>query len=145
VTSKNKCHENTTNPPSKHSLSSILDSLVRQDGNSGLDNIPQANDEPVFKEPWEAEVFAMALLLHERGLFTWQQWADQLSSCIKDAQQNGDPDDGSTYYQHWLNALENIVVERHIGDRSQLAELYNDWNQAALSTPHGQAIELPDR
>jgi hypothetical protein len=28
-------------------------------------------EEPVFREPWEAQAFSMAVALHERGLFTW--------------------------------------------------------------------------
>ena len=33
--------------------------------------IPRDDDgEPVFREPWEAQAFAMTLALHERGLFT---------------------------------------------------------------------------
>jgi hypothetical protein len=30
---------------------------------------------PVFSAPWEAQAFAMVLALHERGLFTWPEWA----------------------------------------------------------------------
>ena len=35
----------------------------------------QPHDEggPVFREPWEAQAFAMTLSLHERGLFTWPE------------------------------------------------------------------------
>ena len=32
-------------------------------------------DGPVFREPWEAQAFAMTLVLHERGVFTWKEWA----------------------------------------------------------------------
>ena len=34
-------------------------------------SIPRDADGPVFREPWEAQAFAMTLALHERGLFTW--------------------------------------------------------------------------
>jgi nitrile hydratase accessory protein len=64
---------------------------------------------PVFKEPWEAKAFAMTLALHERGLFTWPQWAEALSRQISSAQAAGDADLGDTYYQHWLAALESLV------------------------------------
>lgn len=109
---------------------------------NNLGSVPVRDNEPVFQEPWEAEVFAMTLLLHEQGLFSWQQWADQLSSSIKQAQLCGDPDDGSTYYQHWLTALEDLIVKCKIGDRAQLESLFKAWDSAARSTPHGQAIEL---
>ena len=38
-------------------------------------SIPRDADGPVFREPWEAQAFAMTLALHERGLFTWKEWA----------------------------------------------------------------------
>lgn len=31
---------------------------------------PEADGEPVFREPWEAHAFAMAVRLQEQGLFT---------------------------------------------------------------------------
>ena len=64
---------------------------------------------PVFNEPWEARAFAMTLALHERGVFTWPQWAEALSRQIAEARAAGDADLGDTYYQHWLRALESLV------------------------------------
>ena len=52
----------------------------------------------------------MALALHERGVFTWTEWAATLGEEIKRAQAAGDPDRGDTYYRHWLAALERIVA-----------------------------------
>jgi len=69
-------------------------------------------DEPPFQEPWEAHAFAMTVKLHEAGHFTWNEWAAALSDEIASAQHAGDPDLGTTYYQHWLRALERIVVAK---------------------------------
>jgi nitrile hydratase accessory protein len=74
-----------------------------------LPGIPMDGGTPVFQEPWEAKAFAMTLALHERGLFTWPQWAEALSQQIALAQKAGDADLGDTYYQHWLLALESLV------------------------------------
>ena len=49
-----------------------------------LPGIPQDADGPVFREPWEAQAFAMALALHARGLFTWNEWAAALASEVSD-------------------------------------------------------------
>jgi len=68
----------------------------------------------VFREPWEAQAFAMALALHERGLFTWPEWAATLGEEIKRAQAAGDPDTGETYYRHWLNTLERLVASKGV-------------------------------
>ena len=73
--------------------------------------MPQDADSPVFNEPWEARAFAMVLALHERGMFTWPQWAAALSREIDRAHASGDADLGDTYYQHWLLALESLVKD----------------------------------
>ena len=70
------------------------------------------DDEPVFREPWEAQAFALAVALHQQGLFTWPEWAATLADEIKRAQATGDPDTGETYYRHWLAALERLVAEK---------------------------------
>lgn len=102
-----------------------------------------ANDTgPVFAEPWQAQAFAMALMLHERGVFTWTEWAAALSAEIKSAQAAGDPDLGDTYYQHWLKALERLVVEKGVATSTALADTVHAWQDAARATPHGQPIVL---
>ena len=108
-----------------------------------LPDVPRADARPVFAEPWEAQVFAMALLLHERGAFTWPQWAECLSRSIHQAQGEGDSDLGDTYYLHWLDALETIVVEQGIATRELLTSVGDAWSDAARHTPHGQPI-MPD-
>ena len=110
-----------------------------------LPGIPRDAEGPVFREPWEAQAFAMALALHQRGLFTWSEWAATLGDEIKRAQAAGDPDTGETYYHHWLAALERLVAEKGIAGREHLARYRDAWERAAERTPHGQAIELtPD-
>jgi nitrile hydratase accessory protein len=104
--------------------------------------IPCDAEGPVFREPWEAQAFAMALALHARGLFTWPEWAATLGAEIKRAQAAGDPDTGETYYRHWLNALERLVAEKGIADEATVARYQHAWDHAALRTPHGAPIEL---
>ncbi|TAJ38026.1 MAG: nitrile hydratase accessory protein [Reyranella sp.] len=112
---------------------------------AAVPGLPCNVEGPVFREPWEAQAFAMALALHARGLFTWPEWAATLSSEIKRAQEAGDPDTGETYYRHWLKALERLVAEKGIADEKTLARYYNAWDHAADRTPHGAPIELrPD-
>jgi nitrile hydratase accessory protein len=85
--------------------------------------IPKDEGGPVFKAPWEAQVFALVVELHRRGAFTWPQWAAALSAAIAKAQAAGDPDLGDTYYLHWVAALESIALERGLADAPALAAL----------------------
>lgn len=117
----------------------------RDSSSDPLDNIqsiPKDDNGPVFAEPWQAEVFAMTLTLHERGIFSWKEWATYLSEAIAEAQAAGDPDLGDTYYNHWLAALENLVQHKNIASGEDLSQLYNAWDSAARNTPHGEPIEL---
>jgi nitrile hydratase accessory protein len=110
-----------------------------------LPGIPRDADGPVFREPWEAQAFAMAVALQQRGLFTWSEWAETLGQEIRRAQAAGDPDTGETYYHHWLAALERIVAEKGVASRENLGRYRDAWERAAERTPHGKAIELtPD-
>ncbi len=104
--------------------------------------IPCNAEGPVFREPWEAQAFAMTLALHKSGLFTWPEWAATLGAEIKRAQAAGDPDTGETYYRHWLNALERLVAEKGVADAAALARYHHAWEHAAGRTPHGAPIEL---
>jgi nitrile hydratase accessory protein len=105
-------------------------------------SIPRNAEGPVFREPWEAQAFALALSLNERGLFTWTEWAATLGDEIKKAQAAGDPDTGETYYRHWLNTLERIVAEKGVADAKQLVRTRHAWEHACKRTPHGTPIEL---
>ena len=102
------------------------------------------NDAPVFSHPWQAQAFAIVLSLHQRGLFSWGEWAQALALQIKLAQAQGDGDAGDTYYAHWLAALEALVAAKHAASAHELQRSRQAWAQAALRTPHGQAIELRD-
>ncbi|MDO8878648.1 MAG: nitrile hydratase accessory protein [Pseudolabrys sp.] len=104
--------------------------------------IPTDDDGPVFREPWEAQAFAMTLSLYDRGLFTWAEWAAALAAEIKRAQAAGDPDTGETYYNHWLAALEKIVADKGVATHDTLHRYRDAWDHACDRTPHGQPIEL---
>jgi nitrile hydratase accessory protein len=105
-------------------------------------SIPRDAEGPVFREPWEAQAFAMALALHQRGVFTWPEWAATLADEIKRAQAAGDPDTGETYYRHWLNALERMVAAKGVAASETLQRYRDAWDHAADRTPHGAPIEL---
>ena len=66
----------------------------------GLPRLPHDADGAVFKAPWEAQAFAMTLALHERGAFSWTEWAETLAAVIAEVRQRGEADSGERYYRH---------------------------------------------
>ena len=119
-----------------------IDPAAAKRATQAVPSIPCDAEGPVFREPWEAQAFAMALLLHERGHFAWPEWAGTLGAEIRRAQAAGDPDTGKTYYRHRLAALERLVSEKGLADKQTLKRYYHAWDHAADRTPHGQPIEL---
>ncbi len=109
---------------------------------ASVGTVPCNADGPVFREPWEAEAFAIAVVLHERGLFGWEEWAALLGEEIRAAQRAGDPDTGGSYYHHWLATLERMVARKGIADRAALKRYHDAWGRAAVRTPHGAPIKL---
>jgi nitrile hydratase accessory protein len=119
-----------------------LDTQAAANAAAAVPGIPRDAGGPVFREPWEAQAFAMALALHARGLFSWSEWAASLADEIKRAQTRGDPDTGDTYYQHWLANLEKLVAAKGVATPDALHRYRDAWDHAADRTPHGQPIEL---
>ena len=110
-----------------------------------LPTIPRDDEGPVFRAPWEAQAFAMAVMLHERGHFTWKEWAGRLADEIAAAAGRGETDDGKRYYHYWLAALEKLVADKRIVLADELQARRDAWEEAARNTPHGQPIVLPGR
>lgn len=85
-----------------------------------IESIPRDSEGPVFREPWEAQAFALVVQLHQHKLFTWNEWADALSTEIRAVRDRGQADSGADYYRHWLAALEQLLAAKNVADASQL-------------------------
>ncbi|MEM9278306.1 MAG: nitrile hydratase accessory protein [Pseudomonadota bacterium] len=104
-----------------------------------LDKIPGIalhENRPVFSEPWEAQAFALVVGLHEKGAFSWPEWADVLGQTISADKEN------TSYYHLWLRALETIVSQKSLITDEEVNTRKSEWQAALLATPHGQPIEL---
>lgn len=118
------------------------DSNVTAERLAGLPRIPRDESGPVFAEPWQAQAFALAVRLSEQGYFTWKEWADGLAAELKAAEDRGEPDDGSRYYDHWLAVLERLVTSKGLTDRVALTQRKEAWADAYRHTPHGKPVVL---
>lgn len=107
-----------------------------------LPGIPRDSEGPVFAAPWQAQAFAMTVRMHERGCFSWTEWAMTLAEEIKRAQAAGDPDCGDTYWNHWLAALEQLTTAKGVVGPAELEGRREAWRRAAEAAPHGEPITL---
>jgi nitrile hydratase accessory protein len=109
-----------------------------------MPGLPRDAEGPVFQQPWQAHAFAMTLTLHQRGVFTWVEWANALSREISFTAHLDEPNHGEIYYVHWLKALETLVAAKGVASHQELGHLQEAWGRAAERTPHGAPIVLTD-
>lgn len=107
-----------------------------------LPELPGSDGCPVFNAPWEAQAFAMAIALHERGAFAWKEFAQALADVIGELRLRGEADTGEHYYRHWLTALERIAAGKGLVTDALLQTRREQWAEAARETAHGRPIEL---
>lgn len=110
---------------------------------AALPALPRDQAGPVFAAPWEAQVFAMTLRLHEAGCFTWPEWVELFSAELAAAAPGATTMPGD-YYQRWLATLEKMVAEKGLLAPVELTRRKAAWARAAERTPHGEPIVLGD-
>lgn len=115
---------------------------MRKADDTGLAPRPPAPGAPVFDEPWQAQVLALAYGLIDRGVFSARQWSEMLGTVLQEAETSGAPDTQETYYQSALKALEQLMRRGDALARDELDERMEEWRQAYLKTPHGKPVEL---
>lgn len=91
-----------------------------------------------FDEAWQAQAYALAHALSERGLFTWTEWTETFGAELR----KHSDDDGTHYYDAYLCTLEAIVVAKGAANIEELGLLKDAWEKAYESTPHGKPVEL---
>ena len=81
--------------------------------------LPRKNGELVFEEPWQGRVFGMAVALHERGLFGWEEFRQTLIAQIAAAEARPAP---FVYYEIWLHTFEDLLARKHLVTATELDE-----------------------
>jgi nitrile hydratase accessory protein len=92
------------------------------DNLANLPLLPRDDRGPVFDEPWQAQAFAVVVQLIESGKLAQKEWADRLGIVFREAEERGEFNTGELYYQHWLTALERLLVEKNLTGWDELAE-----------------------
>jgi nitrile hydratase subunit beta len=84
-------------------------------GMHGLGPIRPEPDEPVFHEDWERRMFGLMVATFGGGQFN----VDEFRHAIE----RMDPAHylESSYYEHWLSAVETLLVEKGVLTKDELA------------------------
>ncbi|MEX0285347.1 MAG: nitrile hydratase accessory protein [Paracoccaceae bacterium] len=98
--------------------------------------------EPVFAEPWHAQVFALTVHLNETGMFAWPDWADRFGATLKRHGLAKDLNGGADYFAAWLETLETFLSEVGSTAPEDVTSLRDAWEEAYLTTPHGAPVKL---
>tara|TARA_B100000780_G_scaffold127031_1_gene89039 strand:- start:59 stop:379 length:321 start_codon:yes stop_codon:yes gene_type:complete len=99
-------------------------------------------NEPVFEAPWHAQLFALTVHLNEVGCFAWPDWADRFSVTLKRKGVDKDLNGGDDYFRAWLETLEAYLSETGDALPQDVAQMRDAWEQAYLSTAHGDPVAL---
>jgi nitrile hydratase accessory protein len=82
---------------------------------------PMQNGELVFEAPWQGRAFGIARGMAERGVYAWDDFRDRLIAQISAFDREaatiaraGGATPEFHYYDHFLRALETLLVERRI-------------------------------
>ncbi|EEE38164.1 hypothetical protein RKLH11_2005 [Rhodobacteraceae bacterium KLH11] len=108
------------------------------------DCIAHMAPEPVFAEPWHAQIFAVTVALNEAGRFDWPDWAARFSATLKRNGLDHALDGGDDYFHAWLETLEALLAEQGTALPDDVRGLHQAWEEAYLTTPHGQPVHLRD-
>ena len=98
--------------------------------------------EPAFEAPWHAQLFAITVHLNETGQFSWPDWAARFGTTLKRHGLEKELNGGDDYFLAWLETLESLLAEKGQAAPDALEALRAAWEEAYLTTPHGQPVTL---
>ena len=87
----------------------------------GLAALPRKNGELVFEAPWEGRAFGMAVVMHEKGAYPWEEFRDRLVEQIGEGSQH--------YYDGWLSAFESLLLARGLVTFDELQSRAKEFKQ----------------
>lgn len=109
-----------------------------------MDDLSAGAPEPVFGEPWHAQLFALTVKLNEDGHFSWPDWAARFAATLKAHGVQKELDGGDDYFTAWLETLEGMLADSGQAGRDEADLMKAAWEQAYLTTPHGAPVHLHD-
>jgi nitrile hydratase accessory protein len=104
---------------------------------TGSAALPRKNGELVFQSPWESKTFGMAIALHEKGFYEWDEFREALIAEIKRWESRSTAKDRKwNYYERWLSSLEEVLVKKGIVSRKELDRRAREFEKGLRNHRH---------
>ena len=100
---------------------------------------PMANGELVFEMPWQGRIFGMATSLAEQGVYAWDDFRQRLIDRIAAWEANAPEGAPYHYYDRFLEALEDVLVERDVVRSGELRDRVHGYAGRPHGHDHGQS------
>lgn len=101
-----------------------MDGVHDLGGRNGMGPIEQEEDEPYFREEWEKKVFGMLPLTMGQEMYNLDEFRHAIER-MEAAHYLS-----SSYYEHWLSAIETLLVEKEIISEEELQERLEEVENA---------------
>ncbi|WP_293576832.1 nitrile hydratase accessory protein [Phaeobacter sp.] len=102
-----------------------------------------ARPEPVFEQPWHAQLFALTVHLNESGAVSWSDWVARFSAQLRHHGLAKELNGGEDYFLAWLETLETLLADQGRVAAQDAKDMTAHWAAAYLATPHGAQVHLP--
>lgn len=115
-----------------------MDGVHDLGGTDGMGSVAHTSDEAAFHDDWERLTFAMVLITMAQRLYTMDEF--------RHAIERMDPAWylDSSYYEHWLAAMEKLLVERGVLDETELRQRIRQFDAGEATVPEREAPEMAD-
>lgn len=101
-----------------------MDGVHDLGGTDGMGPIEQEEEEPYFHEEWEEKVFSMLPLTMGQEMYNIDEFRHAIER-MEAAHYLS-----SSYYEHWLSAIETLLVEKEIISEGELQERLEEVENA---------------
>jgi nitrile hydratase beta subunit len=94
-------------------------------GMHGLGSIAPEADEPVFHAEWERRMFALFVASFAGGHYNVDEFRHAIEKMAPAEYLQ------SSYYEHWLHAVETLLIERGVLTQAEITARMSELKEAA--------------
>ena len=113
---------------------------------SNLPFIKQNKEDSVFLAPWQGQLVAITVHMSEIGYFKWLEFTCLFGKHLKLEKffKSNEVTLDDRYYICWLNALEELIINKKLGNKKSISIFRKKWEKAFNNTPHGKPEKIQD-